>query len=63
MVITPDQIVLWQIGPFALNATIIFTWVVMAILVLGAHLVTRNLSDAEEMSRAVFTSTSIDAKR
>lgn len=51
MEISPDQIVLWQIGPFALNATIVFTWVVIAILTLGAHLVTRKLSDAEELSR------------
>ncbi len=42
MEISPDQVVLWQAGPFALNATIVFTWVVMAILAVGAHLVTRN---------------------
>ena len=51
MEITPDQVVLWQVGPFALNATIVFTWAVMAVLAIGAHFVTRNLSDAEEMSR------------
>lgn len=51
MRITPDQIVYWRLGGFALNATIVYTWGVMAFLVLGAHLVTRRLSDGEAMSR------------
>jgi F-type H+-transporting ATPase subunit a len=51
MNITPDQIVIWQWGPFVLNATIAFTWVVMALLVVGARLVTLRLSDGETMSR------------
>ena len=42
--ITPDQVVLWQWGVFSLNATILFTWVVMAILIGGAWLITRRLS-------------------
>jgi F-type H+-transporting ATPase subunit a len=41
--ITPDQIVYWQSGPFELNATIIFTWLTMALLVGGAWLITRQL--------------------
>lgn len=51
MQISPDAIVLWQWGPLSLNATIVFTWVVMALLAVGAWLVTRNLSDTESMSR------------
>jgi len=51
MNITPDTIVFWQIGPFALNATIVFTWVVMAILTLSAWLLTRRLSAGTELSR------------
>lgn len=51
MRISPDQLVLWQWGPVALNGTIVFTWLVMALMVLGAWLVTRNLSDSESMSR------------
>lgn len=51
MHISPDQIVLWQWGPVALNATIVFTWGVMALLAIGARLVTRHLSDTESMSR------------
>ena len=51
MHISPDQVVLWQWGPVALNATIVFTWAVMVLLVLGARRVTLNLSDTEIMSR------------
>lgn len=51
MNITPDQIVFYQWGPFPLNATIAFTWLVMALLVLSARLITWRLSDTEDMSR------------
>jgi F-type H+-transporting ATPase subunit a len=51
MHISPDQIVLWQWGPVAVNATMAFTWVVMALLAIGARLVTARLSDSETMSR------------
>lgn len=51
MQITPDQIVLWQWGPFRLNGTIAFTWVVMALLALGSRLITLRLSDSERLSR------------
>ncbi len=51
MQISPDEIVLWQVGPFELNATIAFTWLVMAVMVIGARLITARLSSAEEMSR------------
>ncbi len=51
MHITPDEIIYWQQGPVALNATIIYTWVVMVIMVLGSHLVTRRISRDLEPSR------------
>ena len=51
MQITPDQVVLWQWGDFALNATIVYTWAVMALLVVGARVITLRLSDTEHMSR------------
>ena len=51
MHITPDEIVLWQWGNVTLNATIVFTWAVMALLVLGARLITMRLSDTEQLSR------------
>lgn len=51
MTISPDAIVLWQFGPFALNATIAFTWLVMVLLVVGAWAITRRLSTGTELSR------------
>jgi F-type H+-transporting ATPase subunit a len=51
MQITPDTIVIAQWGPFALNATIVFTWVVMAILTIGSWLITLRISDTEKLSR------------
>jgi F-type H+-transporting ATPase subunit a len=42
---------LWQIGPFALNATIVLTWVVMALLTLGSWLITRRLTAEADISR------------
>jgi len=44
MHITPDHIVLWQWGPLHLNATILFTWIVMLLLTLISWLVTRRLA-------------------
>jgi F-type H+-transporting ATPase subunit a len=51
MDISPDAWVLWQSGPLKLNATILFTWLTMAILVIGSWLVTRKISGALTMSR------------
>jgi F-type H+-transporting ATPase subunit a len=51
MQINPDEMVLWQAGPVRLNATIAFTWLVMALVVLGARLATLRLSTGPEMSR------------
>ncbi|MEK6238667.1 MAG: F0F1 ATP synthase subunit A [Planctomycetales bacterium] len=49
--ITPDA-ALWEWGLLKLNLTIIHTWIVMAILVLGSWLATRKLSsDARISSR------------
>jgi F-type H+-transporting ATPase subunit a len=51
MTISPDSIVFWQWGPFSLNGTIVFTWVVMALLTAIAWLITRRLSTGIELSR------------
>ncbi|KAA6186205.1 F0F1 ATP synthase subunit A [Thiohalocapsa marina] len=51
MTISPDQILLWQWGPLHVNATLAFTWLIMALLTLGCWLVTRRLSTGPEMSR------------
>ncbi len=49
--ISPDQVVLWQNEGITLNATILYTWLVMVLLVLFSWLVTRRLSSDVRMSR------------
>lgn len=49
--ILPDDIIIFQIGPVAINATILFTWGVMALLVLGSFLITRNLRSEGKVPR------------
>ncbi len=51
MELSPDATVFWQWGPVVLNATLVYTWVVMGVLVVGSWLVTRNLCTEPEMSR------------
>jgi F-type H+-transporting ATPase subunit a len=51
MTLTPDQVVLWAWGPARLTATIVGTWVVMAVLVMAAVLATRRLSTATRLGR------------
>lgn len=43
MVLTPDNITVFTIAGLRVNATIVFTWLIMAVLTGGAWLVTRNL--------------------
>ncbi|MBI4642413.1 MAG: F0F1 ATP synthase subunit A [Deltaproteobacteria bacterium] len=50
MELSLDQWVLWRWGPVVLNATILYTWLVMALLVLGSWLVTRRLSTGAKIS-------------
>jgi len=51
MNLSPDDTVYWQLGVFKLNATILFTWVVMLVLIVGAKLITRKLSTDLKRSR------------
>ena len=52
MDISPDSMIYWQIyGPINLNATIVFTWIVMALMVIGSWIITRNLATGAELSR------------
>jgi len=51
MIISPDNLILWQWEFYSLNATIVFTWLIMALLTLGSWLVTRNLSSSTEISQ------------
>lgn len=44
MHLSPDDVIYWRHGVFKINATIAYTWVVMAVLALGAKAVTRRLT-------------------
>jgi F-type H+-transporting ATPase subunit a len=50
MTINPDSLVFWSWGGFQLNATIVFTWLVMILLTLLSWLVTRRLSTGPQLS-------------
>ena len=51
MHLSPDEIIFWQHGFFKLNATIVFTWGLMLVMVIGSILVTRKLSTDLKHSR------------
>ena len=51
MNISPDAIVYWEWGFVQLNATIVFTWAVMALLALTSWLVTRRMKIEGDFSR------------
>ena len=44
MSLSPDQTIFWQYGFIKLNATIVFTWALIFVLVIGSKLITRKLS-------------------
>lgn len=47
----PDDTVLWEYGMIKLNATIVSTWVVMVLMVVGAKAITHKLSVEQPRSR------------
>jgi F-type H+-transporting ATPase subunit a len=49
--ISPDQVIFWSWGPVEINATILFTWVVMILMVFGSWLATRNISSNENIPK------------
>ncbi|SER57221.1 F-type H+-transporting ATPase subunit a [Nitrosomonas sp. Nm51] len=51
MTISPDSIIFWQWGAASLNATIVYTWLVMALLTLISWLATRRFSSGTKISR------------
>ena len=51
MHLSSDALILWQHGFFKLNVTIVTTWVLMLVMVVGAKLVTRNLEHRVNISR------------
>jgi len=51
MHLSPDTVIFWQYGFFKLNATIVYTWGLMAVLAVGSKLVTSRLSTGLHRSR------------
>ena len=51
MRLSPDEMIFWQHGFVKLNGTIVFTWGLMLILVVGSKLITRKLSMDLQRSR------------
>jgi F-type H+-transporting ATPase subunit a len=51
MNLSPDNIIFWQAGIFKLNATILYTWGLMLVLVLSSIFITRKLSTNLKRSR------------
>jgi F-type H+-transporting ATPase subunit a len=51
MRLSPDEWIFWRYGSFKINATIAFTWGLMAVLAVGSRLITRKLSTDLERAR------------
>ncbi len=51
MKLSPDETVFWQHGFITINATIVWTWVLMILLVVGSKLITRKLKTGIHISR------------
>ena len=49
--ISPDAVILLQWGFVTINATLVYTWLIMGLLVIGSILITRNLSTEIAVSR------------
>jgi F-type H+-transporting ATPase subunit a len=49
--ISPDQIVIWKWAFITINATLLYTWLVMGILVGASFLITRRLSAGTQIPR------------
>ena len=51
MKLSPDETVFWQNGFITINATIVWTWVIVLILIIGSKLITRKLTTDIHISR------------
>lgn len=51
MRLSPDQKIFWESGFVNLNLTIVTTWAIMLLLVLGSWLITRKLKSGNQRSR------------
>jgi F-type H+-transporting ATPase subunit a len=47
MHLSPDDVIFWHYGFIKLNATIVTTWLIMLLLIVGAKLITRNLASGD----------------
>ncbi len=50
MILTPDDVIFFSLGSLPVNATIVYTWIVMSLLTTGSWLITRNLSSTPDIS-------------
>ncbi len=51
MRLSPDEKIFWQYGFVTINLTLVITWLLMGILVVGSRLITRRLKTGVEISR------------
>ena len=51
MIIDPSEIVYFEFGFVRITATLVFTWITMAVLAVGSFLITRNLKTEGEISK------------
>jgi F-type H+-transporting ATPase subunit a len=51
VLINPDKLIFWQYKIFAINETLVSTWVVMLLLSLGSWLITRGITSEGKISR------------
>ena len=51
MKLSPDETIFWQHGFININLTIVTTWVIMLVIVIGAKLITRKLKTDLHISR------------
>lgn len=50
MELSPDQTIFWQNGFITINLTLVTTWAIMLVLVIGAKLISRNLKTGIKIS-------------
>lgn len=49
--LSPDELIVFYVGDLPVNATLVFSWALILLMVVGAWLVTRRLTSDVEMSR------------
>lgn len=53
--LSPDEVVYWEWGFVHVNATIVFTWAVMTLMIAGVWLLTRHLTNSSDVPRGQNT--------